>query len=74
MKAGLSGNPPVINIRPKPMDTKREGEFYVNDIKSTIALLNLQVLKAAKVGIKINFDLLDEDGVVKIALHGATRE
>ena len=61
-KAGMGSSPPIINIKPAPTDSKRQGEFWVNDIRSTIGQLNGQIAKASSVGIKVVV-ALDGDGV-----------
>lgn len=64
-QAGIKGSPPVVGIAPAPSDSKRKGEFYVNDIQSTLGLLNTQLGKAAKVGIQVSL-AVGADGTVSL--------
>lgn len=73
-KAGLTGNPPVVAIAPAPTDAKRQGDFWVNDIKSTIDRLNTQIAKAGSVGIAIELNVgTNKEGLAAVELVSATR-
>lgn len=73
-KAGMKGNPPVVNIAPAPSDAKRQGEFHINDIRNTIERLNSQMAKAAKVGIAVEVTAgTGDDGVARVAFVSASR-
>jgi len=73
-KAGLKASVPVVKIEAAPTDAKRQGDFYVNDIKSSIALINTQIAKACRVGIAIELNVgVNADGQENIELISATR-
>lgn len=73
--SGMKGSPPVISIASAPSDAKRQGEFYVNDVRTTINQLNNQIAKAASVGISIEIDVgVDQSGVTELRLTSAERK
>lgn len=73
-KAGIKGYIPLINVAPAPTDAKRVGALYVNDVVSTLNLLNTQIGKCAKVGIAVELKLeVDAEGATHVNLVSATR-
>lgn len=71
--AGLGTHPPKVSIAPAPADGKRKGEFYVNDITSSLRNINKQIEAAHKVGIKLRFGMHTESGWPVLELIEAVR-
>jgi hypothetical protein len=69
-KVGLKGNTPVVGVEPGA-EGKRALEFYVNDVKSTLGRLDVQIAKCVKLNMKLTFGLEVVDGVQRVVLISA---
>ncbi len=70
-RVGLQGSPPTVSVERGTLDQKRQVEFYVNDIRSTLGRLNAQIAKCAKVNVDVRLGTEIEDGVQRVVLISA---
>lgn len=72
IKVGLQGNPPNISVDRGTLDQKRQVEFYVNDIKSTLGRLNAQLSKCKRVNVDVTLKIEHgEDGAERVVIESA---
>lgn len=69
-RAGFKSHPPVVSVEP---NKKRPAEFWLNDVKSTIGRLNIQLAKCQQMGMGVTLRVeRGPDGQAVVVLEGAS--